>query len=166
MPQGEIFLSEAALVERFVGHLQSGRSAFGAVQVVTEWNHRSGSVDVLTRDKFDRLLAFEAKLSDWKRAYFQAYRNAAYADRVYVLLPENTVHRALKDREEFEFRGIGLCSFNGLTISVLIEPAEQDPLLLWIRKQAHAHFDSMPDERRRRNRPCSSSTVRAEKIPA
>lgn len=146
-PNSSCFTTEASLVERFVGVLQSGRSHFGPLQVTTEWDHRSGFVDVLVRDKSDALVAFEAKLKDWKRAYMQAYRNSAYADRVYVLLPQSMAHRALRDREEFEFRGIGLCAFDGQHVRVIIEAIEQEPLLVWLRNRAHEHFNGLPDER-------------------
>lgn len=155
------FSTEAFLVERFVGVLQSGRSVFGPLQVTTEWSHRAGFVDVLARDATESLVAFEAKLTDWKRAYLQAYRNTAYANRAYVLLPEETVHRALQDREEFEFRGIGLCSFDGQQIRVLIEAAEQEPLLIWLRKRAHEHFNELPDGRSSRSRRSRSHTLPA-----
>jgi len=157
------FSTEASLVERFVGALQSGSSVFGPLQVTTEWSHRAGFVDVLARDATASLIAFEAKLSDWKRAYLQAYRNTAYANRVYVLLPSETVHRALRDQEEFEFRGIGLCSFDGQQIRVFIEATEQEPLLIWLRKRAHEHFNGLPDgrdARSRRGRPRSVSEAR------
>lgn len=141
------FSTESILVECFVGVLQSGRTQYGSVQVSTEWDHKAGFVDVLARDINQSLLAFEAKLADWRRAFRQAYRNAAYANRTYVLLPMNTVQRALVAREEFEFRGIGLCGFDGKQIHVLIEAAEQDVLLAWLRNRAHEHFDGQPDER-------------------
>lgn len=141
------FATEASLVERFVGALQSGRTQFCSVQVSTEWDHKSGFVDVLVRDCSEALIAFEAKLTDWRRAFLQAYRNTAYANRAYVLLPQAIAHRALKAREEFEFRGIGLCSFDGTTIQVLIEATEQDVLLGWLRSRAHAYFNGLPDDR-------------------
>lgn len=155
------FSTESCLVERFVGALQAGRTRFGSVQVTTEWDHRSGFVDVLARDGSQALLAFEAKLADWRRAFLQAYRSTAYANRAYVLLPEKTAHRALRDREEFEFRGVGLCAFNGKEVRILIEAAEQDPLLQWLRARAHEHFNALPDERRRRPNRSGSRSVSA-----
>lgn len=151
------FSTEACMVECFVGSLQAGRTVFGSVQVATEWDHRSGLVDVLARNGAHALIAFEAKLTDWRRAFLQAYRNTAYANRVFVLLPEKTVHRALREREEFEFRGVGLCSFDGNEVKILIDAVEQDPLLRWLRVRAHEHFNALPDEcpsrpKRSRNR--------------
>ena len=162
MAKVQNFSTESCFVESFVGTLQAGRTAFGSVQVTTEWDHRSGFVDVLARDGAQSLVAFEAKLADWRRAFLQAYRNTAYANRAYVLLPEKIAHRALRDCEEFEFRGIGLCAFNGREVTVLIEAGEQDVLLQWLRIRAHEHFDTLPDERRarpNRSRNCAVPTT-------
>jgi hypothetical protein len=140
------FKTESNLVKSFVEILQTGRTQYKSVQVVTEWNHKSGMVDILARDTSNSLIAFEAKLSNWKRAFLQAYRSTAYANRTYVLLPMQTAHRALRAQEEFEFRGIGLCAFDGETIHTLIEASEQDPILAWIRTRAHDYFDGFLDE--------------------
>ena len=158
------FATEASLVECFVGALRSGRTRYGSVQVSREWDHKSGFVDVLARDDSQALLAFEAKLTDWRRAFLQAYRNAAYANRTYVLLPMQTAHRALQAREEFEFRGIGLCAFDGKKVHVLIEASEQEALLAWLRNRAHDFFNGLPDERRSRSSRCRDRTVPTTRV--
>ena len=141
------FPTEAALVESFVEKLEKGRTRYGRVEIATEWDHRSGLVDVLARDSRGSLLAFEAKLDNWRRAVEQAYRNTAYANQVYVLLPPAVARRAMQYREQFELRGIGLCSFNGRFTRVLIEALDHDALLTWVRARAHEHFDSVANER-------------------
>jgi len=146
------FATEADFVERFVDKLAKGRTAFGRVQITTEWDHRSGIVDVLARHRRKTLVAFEAKLDNWKRAFHQAYRSTAYANKSYVIVPEHVASRAMRDKEEFKFRGVGLCSFNGSAVQVLIEATEQDALLRWLREQAHEHFDMLPNEPRARPR--------------
>jgi hypothetical protein len=142
------FATEADLVERFVGKLQAGRSCYGSVEVTTEWDHRAGLVDVLARDCAGALVAFEAKLSNWRRAFLQAYRNTAYANLTYVLVPPAVAQRALQYRNEFELRGVGLCTFDGNAIQILVEALNQDPLLSWLRARAHEHFDRLSNERR------------------
>lgn len=141
-----IFDTEARLVDLFVRSLQDGRTAFGSLQITTEWDHRSGFVDVLVRDRKNNLIAFEAKLKDWKRAFFQAYRNTAYANRTYILLPRKEAEKAMRYREDFELRGIGLCSMDGEGLQVLIEATEQDVLLAWLRNRAHAFFDKVSND--------------------
>lgn len=153
------FTTEADLVDGFVSELKAGKSCYGLVQVTCEWDHRAGLVDVLARDSGDGLVAFEAKLDNWRRAFMQAYRSTAYADRTYVLVPPLVAKRALQDREEFELRGVGLCAFDGQSINILIEASEQEPLLQWVREKAHQHFNSMPDERRAKTRSRSRRKV-------
>ncbi|MDH0862988.1 hypothetical protein [Mitsuaria sp. GD03876] len=140
------FATEADFVERFVGKLSKGRTSFGKVQITQEWDHRAGFVDVLARHRRKTLVAFEAKLDNWKRAFHQAYRSTAYANKSYVIVPTHVANRALRDRDEFELRGVGLCSFDGKSVQVLIEASEQDALLIWLREQAHEHFDALEDE--------------------
>lgn len=159
-----VFASEASFVERFVGALQSGCTPYGSVQVSTEWDYNSGFVDVLARDRSQALLAFEAKLKDWRRAFLQAYRNTAYANRAYVLLPTIVAQRALQSREEFEYRGIGLCAFDGKKIEVLIEAMEQDALLAWLRTRAHEFFNGLPDERSARSQRSRSRSLSAARV--
>lgn len=157
------FATEADFVNRFVQKLARGRTAFGRVELTTEWDHSAGVVDVLARDRRKSLVAFEAKLADWRRAFYQAYRSTAYANRSYVLVPEQVAGRALRDREQFELRGVGLCSFNGSAVQVLIKATEQDALLRWLRAHAHEHFDTLIDEQRpghRRSRPRPLSEAR------
>lgn len=142
-----VFSTEADFVERFVGKLSKGRTSFGRVEITKEWDHTAGFVDVLTRHRRKTLVAFEAKLDNWKRAFHQAYRSTAYANRSYVIVPAHVAERALRDRDEFELRGVGLCSFDGRSVQVLIEASEQDALLVWLRARAHEHFDALYDER-------------------
>jgi hypothetical protein len=148
------FKSEADMVERFVKVLRRSRSTFGMLEVVQEWDHRAGLVDVLARNRSRSLIAFEAKLYDWKRAFHQAYKNTAYADCAYVLLPKSVVHRAILNREEFEDRGIGLCSFDGRKVEVQIRSRTHEPLLGWIRHRAHGYITDCADELSRKSRSC------------
>ena len=153
------FLTEADFVNCFVQKLAKGRTAFGRVEVTKEWDHKSGVVDVLARHRRKSLMAFEAKLADGRRALHQAYRSTAYANRSYVLVPEQVASRALRDRKEFELRGVGLCSFNGTAVQVLIEATEQDALLRWLREYAHEHFDTLADEQRPGPNRCSTGPL-------
>lgn len=52
--------------------------------------------------------AFEFKLRDWRRAFYQALRYRAFAHRVYIVLPKSTTGGALDQAERFRTFGIGL----------------------------------------------------------
>lgn len=58
------------------------------------------------------ICAFEFKLKNWKRAFFQASRYRSFANRVYVVMPEATVGRADKQLEAFQRHNIGLIAFD------------------------------------------------------
>ncbi|HPF30821.1 MAG TPA: hypothetical protein PLO25_00725 [Candidatus Saccharibacteria bacterium] len=57
-----------------------------------------------------KVIAYEAKLYDWKQGLYQANRYRYFADETYLLMPAETVHRAKV--EEFERTGVGLVSFD------------------------------------------------------
>jgi len=151
MPNKPTFKTEANLVKRFVKSLRAGETSFGTLEITTEWDHRSGFVDVLARDEEKRLIAFEAKLRNWKRAFHQAYRNTAYADQAYILLPAREALKAAQYREDFEVRGIGLCSIQAGRVEVLIQAAPQEALLVWLRSRAHEFFDGDTSGDKRRD---------------
>lgn len=62
---------------------------------------------------FKKSIAFEAKLSNWKRALTQAYRYKWFADYAYVVMDEANANQAIRNLSQFENYNVGL-----LTISV------------------------------------------------
>ena len=148
-----MFGTEAALVKLVVRQLRGGKSPWGTVQVVTEWDYRNGRTDVLARCKAGTLVAFEAKLTRWQVACDQAYRNTAYASRTYVVLPPDIALRALAAEAFFRSRRIGLCSASPDGLQVIIEPPVVSPLMQWVADLAHRSFNGLKNdnaERRRR----------------
>jgi hypothetical protein len=142
----DAFDTEAELVREFLTKLQGGRSPWGPVDTAVEWDYRSGVADILARNHSRDLIAFEAKLSNWRRACHQAYRSTAYADVAYVVLPENVASRAAKESEVFARYGVGLVSCSVRRISVLIEAKACEPLVRWLTIKAHATFDQGPND--------------------
>lgn len=61
---------------------------------------------------FSKSIAIEAKLRDWKRALFQAYRYKWFANYSYVMLDEVHIEPALKNLELFKKHNIGLISIS------------------------------------------------------
>lgn len=57
-----------------------------------------------------KVIAYEAKLYDWKQGLYQANRYRYFADETYLLMPAETIHRARI--EEFEATGVGLISYD------------------------------------------------------
>ncbi len=56
------------------------------------------------------VVAFEFKLEDWKRAFYQAIRYRSFAHRGYVVLPANVVHRCDPMLDVFRAQNIVLLS--------------------------------------------------------
>ncbi len=84
------------------------------------------------------LLAFEAKLTDWRQAIQQAYRYRYYADSAFVLLPAKNASAALRNGRLFETFGIGLWTFDveTKTIEKYIAPSSTQVLNLQKREEA------------------------------
>ncbi len=137
------FRSEAELVGRIVKSLNRRTTPWGRVQLLTEWDYRSGITDILARTSRREVIAFEAKLSDWRRAIYQAYRNTTFASRSYVVLPNHIAQRARRNAEIFDGYGVGLCACDDHSISVLIDAHTSEPLMDWLTKRAHATFDGL-----------------------
>jgi hypothetical protein len=140
---GGQYVSEADLVQDFLELLQQGESPWGTVETTTEWDYRTGVTDVLVRTNEGHIVAFEAKLTDWRRATHQAYRNTTFAKRAYVVMPLKAAERASMYADIFSRYGVGLCSVQKNSVSIVIEAPELDdePLLPWMHRKAHLFFD-------------------------
>lgn len=141
---GTQYARESDLVQDFLELLQQGESPWGALETTTEWDYRTGITDVLARTPEGDLVAFEAKLTDWRRATHQAYRNTTFAERAYVVMPLKAAERASTHPDIFSRYGVGLCSVQKNSVSIIIEaPAlDNEPLLPWMHRRAHLFFDT------------------------
>lgn len=61
---------------------------------------------------FQRLIAVEAKISDWQRVLVQAYRNLQFADESWVVLDHAYIRPAISQLERFQVAGVGLASID------------------------------------------------------
>ena len=68
------------------------------------------SISTVSTLPFERVIAVEAKLSEWKRVLVQAYRNLQFADESWVVLDHAYVRPALAQIGRFKSLGIGLAS--------------------------------------------------------
>lgn len=83
------------------------KGLFGIPDLVIASLHSTGS-----EEQSIMALAFEMKLSNWKRALMQAFRYRSFAEASYVLLDRKHVMPALKQIEKFERANIGLLSID------------------------------------------------------
>lgn len=131
-----VFSTEQMLVDSFVALLEASHTPWGELEFAREFDYSRGRADVVAVGKCDTLIAFEAKLKDWKVALHQAYRNTCFAHRSYVLLPKAAALSAMGYSAEFEKRGVGLCYIDGKDLIILQESALTPPLEPWLLSDA------------------------------
>lgn len=73
-----------------------------------------------------KVIAFEAKLTNWRYAIQQAKSYQRYADLSYVVLPSSSCNLAVKHSKEFENLGIGLLRCSWRELETLIPPRTSD----------------------------------------
>ncbi len=145
-----MYKTERELVCRFVRRLSKPRNPWGTVRVSREFFYQRGRADVLAlTDDGDHLIAFEAKLTKWRQALHQAYRNRCFAQSSYVLLPRAIAMAAERWSEEFRRRNVGLCYIEGARIVVVLAPDKLAPLEPWLWNQASEAVRKNRDARRR-----------------
>lgn len=92
---------------------------FGIPDLVVLQNKKNGRI---------RSLAFEMKLSNWKRALIQAYRYRAFAERTFVVLDHSKISPAKKHIEKFKKSKVGLISVdNAGNIVIHYFPNKEKP---------------------------------------
>ena len=130
------YLSEQDFVDEVIDILALDESPWGFVRVAREFFYSSGRTDLLFSLVNGDIVAFEFKLSRWRDALHQAYRSTAFAHRAYVVLPASAANLAKRHNCEFERRGVGLCSYSGKTLEVIVEAPRLDPIQPWLTKRA------------------------------
>jgi hypothetical protein len=136
------YSTEQMLVDSFVALLESETTPWGQVRCAREFDYMRGRTDVVAIADSNTLIAIEAKLTDWKCALQQAYRNTCFAHQSFVLLPKPIALIALSFLAEFERRGVGLCYIDGSDFVVLQDSPHTPPLEPWLASAAMSHVDA------------------------
>jgi hypothetical protein len=136
MARDTTFTDEETLVGIFLSQLGAVKAPWVTLNVLREFDYISGRTDVVLLSQNDEVIAFEAKLTDWRRALHQAWRNSNFANRVYVVLPRANASAALRHREEFKRRRVGLCLVDSTSLEVVVESAPSDPVIPWLHNKA------------------------------
>lgn len=131
-----MFPTEDNLVDAFISHLESTSSPWTPRAVIREFDYTSGRTDVLSLSDENEIIAFEAKLSNWRKAMHQAWRNTSFANQVYVVLPRTHAAAAIKNKAEFSERGVGLCVVDERGVEVIIEGPTSQPIMQWLNRKA------------------------------
>ncbi len=124
--------SERDLVDRFAHALASESTPWGPVRFTREFDYQRGRTDVVALDASGDVIAIEAKLTRWRDALQQAYRNRCFAHTSYVLLPKSVALRAIRWEIDFRARGVGVCYFDGDELAIVLDAARAEPLQPWL----------------------------------
>lgn len=136
---------ESELVEEFRAALSDNASILAIIAVAPEFNYVEGKVDLIAINNDGDLIAFEAKLSRWRNALNQAYRNSSFVHYSYVVLPETILENVINYIDEFHRRGIGLCVFNSSGIRIEIPATRRMPIQPWLTSAAINYIDGRGD---------------------
>ena len=129
-----MYSTEQELVENFLEHLTE--KPWDTIGFGIEFNYMRGRADVVALLPSNELIAIEAKLSKWRIALQQAYRNRCFADKSYVLLPDNVAQIASRYEYEFDRRGVGICCIQDGHICIIKEAIADEPIQPWLRQVA------------------------------
>jgi hypothetical protein len=138
-----MFKTERDLVHCFIAQLHSWtglKPVGGEPQVSSEFDYARGRTDVVALTNDGDIVAFEAKLTKWRSALQQAYRNTCFSDRSYVVLPMNIAKRAAEFELDFAVRHIGLCGVSEGRLLVIREAPRCEPTQPWLTRRAIEHI--------------------------
>lgn len=122
-----LYRTEAALVSDLLDQLSRTGAALR-----TEFDYTRGRSDVVALTEGGELFAIEAKLTRWRDALHQAYRNRCFAHRSYVALPPTTAALAGQYTCEFVDRGVGILSVSPGRIDLILDCEAAPPLQQWL----------------------------------
>ena len=80
------------------------------------------------RNGLEDVIAIEAKLKDWKRGLYQAYRYRFYADKSYLAIYTKAIATPLKNLDEFKKYNVGLIEVKDSGIKVHFNPKKEKNL--------------------------------------
>lgn len=130
------YASEDELVAEFSRQLSLG-TPLRVDMMAREFDYGSGRVDVIASSR-GGIHAFEAKLYRWREALQQATRARSFADYVYVVIPHASRFAALRYRQEFVRRGVGIVTVGRESGSCLeLDAVVNRPPLAWLTDRAH-----------------------------
>lgn len=137
-----MYKKEFQIIEDFKNIFILKSIPFNLSELAHEFNYINGRVDILCSNSYGEIYAFEAKLSKWRIALNQAYRNSSFAHYSYVILPFSKINLAIKYSNEFLRRNVGLCSIAPDSIDIIIKAPKNKPLQPWLTNSAINFIES------------------------
>lgn len=125
---------EADMIDDLWSGLGDALASVGRMAV--EFDYQRGRADLVAVVADGAILAVEAKLSLWREALHQAYRNKCFAHFSYVALPPSVARKALKYEHEFRDREVGILSVAPGRIEVELPASWSEPVEPWLSGRA------------------------------
>jgi hypothetical protein len=128
----------ASIAPHGIGTNEFALSGFGIADFIwLAWRHSANSDDgtalsvkkIKSQRVWQKLTAFEMKLTDWRKGFSQAYRYSYFADLAIVVLPPDTAKAAEAELSLFRKLSVGLWSFDKTSgkIRKLFTPRHSKP---------------------------------------
>jgi hypothetical protein len=139
-----VFLSfryESEFVEEFIAMMLE-HSPFALKQFAKEFNYMSGRIDCIACDNLQHLYSFEAKLTKWKDAVHQAFRNTSLSHYSYVILPCQIARSVTRFEVCFAEKRVGLATIEAGKIIILIQAPYNDPIRPWLTDSAFSYLET------------------------
>lgn len=136
-----MYREEIQLVSQFRKTISELTTPLKIKHTEIEFVHLSGRTDIVGITDDGEIIAIEAKLTNWKNALQQAYRNTCFAHFSYVLLPSNKLTPAIKSEVEFTKRNVGLLTLVDNEVQIIIESRRNQPFVERITDRALKLFD-------------------------
>lgn len=127
-----MYTSEACLADDFSAVLSAKKGPFSHRSSASEFYYGEGRTDFVAVDDAGEVTAFELKLSRWRDALHQAYRNSSFAHYSYVVMPAASAQRAARQSKEFARRGVGLVAVDDGCMKLCIDAKRVEPLRPWL----------------------------------
>lgn len=135
-----MFRFEKDLVQTFIEHFEEKKIDLQIQVYTSEFNYTNGKTDIIAQTESHDIIAFEAKLKNWKKAINQAYRNTSFADFSYVVLPASMEYIINKAEQEFIKRNIGLILVDEEKAWVALGAKLNIPILPWLQEKARTEI--------------------------
>ena len=131
-----------SLVTHFIKLLPySYFSENGIINFMTEFNYSGGRTDIVLL-KNNKVYSFEAKISNWRKALDQAYKNTRYSHYSYILMPEEKFELIQKNISEFTIRSVGICYIKNEQIICPLFAQKKNPIFPWLEEYAKENIKS------------------------
>jgi hypothetical protein len=132
-----MYATEEYLVNDFVSSISNSPfTEGGPLKIAKEFDYRNGRTDIVVLNGDGQIIAFEAKLSRWRDALHQAYKNTCFANYSYIVVPEEIAKKASKFAAEFSRRSVGICYITNNRIVIEQSAEENIPIQKHITEKA------------------------------